>query len=92
MRTFVLPLQALFPIGRAAQGVALEAPAPSLTPLRPQDMRMVALKQEALPASQGLTRLHLEMRLPCPVWGALNVTGPVSGWSLAEEPAEVRHA
>jgi hypothetical protein len=65
---------------------------PSLAPLRPQDMRIVALRQEALPASQGLTRLHLEMGLPCQVWGALNVTGPVSGWSLAEEPAEVRLA
>ena len=65
---------------------------PSLAPLRPQDMRIVALRQEALPASQGLTRLYLEMGLPCPVWGALNVTGPVSGWSLAEEPTEVRHA
>ena len=87
---FGIPSQALFPIGRAAQGLALEAPLPSLAPLRPQDMRIVALKQEARPASQGLTRLHLEMRLPCPVWGALNVTGPVSAWSLAEEPAEVR--
>ena len=84
--------QALFPIGRAAQGVALKAPEPSLAPLRPQDMSIVAIKQEALPASQGLIRLHLEMRLPCAVWGALNVTGPVSGWSLAEEPVEVRLA
>ncbi len=51
---------------------------------------MEMLRAEALPGSKGLTRLHLEMRLPCPVWGAMNVTGPVKAWSLAAEPPEVR--
>lgn len=82
--------QALYPIGKVAQGFALEAPMPDLAALRPQDMRIVALREEPLPGSGGTTRLHLEMRLPSPVWGALNVTGPVAAWSLAEEPPEVR--
>ena len=51
---------------------------------------MEMLRAEALPGSKGLTRLHLEMRLPCPVWGAMNVTGPVKAWSLAAEPPQVR--
>ena len=51
---------------------------------------MEMLRAEAMPGSKGLTRLHLEMRLPCPVWGAVNVTGPVRAWSLAAEPPEVR--
>lgn len=53
-------------------------------------MKITLLKEEALPASQGLTRVHLEIHLPRPAWGALNVTGPVVAWSFAEEPPQVR--
>ena len=53
-------------------------------------MNTTLLRKEALPASQGLTRVHLEIRLPRPAWGALNVTGPVVAWSFAEEPPQVR--
>ncbi len=53
-------------------------------------MDIMLLKREALPASQGLTRVHLEIRLPRPAWGAFNVTGPVVAWSIAEEPPQVR--
>ena len=52
-------------------------------------MEITLLEEEALPASQGLTRVHLEIRLPRPAWGALNVTGPVVAWSFAEEPPQV---
>lgn len=53
-------------------------------------MKITLIEEEALPASQGLTRVHLEIRLPRPAWGALNVTGPVVAWSIAEEPPQVR--
>lgn len=65
---------------------------PELAMLRSGHMHIEMLKAEAMPASHRLTRLHMEMRLPCPVWGALNVTGPVTGWSLADEPPEVSPA
>lgn len=69
--------------------MAFQAPTPDLATFQPEGMRIEMLKAEALPGSKGLTRLHLEMRLPCPVWGAMNVTGPVKAWSLAAEPPEV---
>ena len=53
-------------------------------------MNITLLEEEALPASQGLTRVRLEIRLPRPAWGVLNVTGPVVAWSIAEEPPQVR--
>jgi len=62
---------------------------PDLAMLQAERMHIEILKAEAMSASHGLTRLHMNMRLPCPVWGALNVTGPVTGWSLADEPPEV---
>ena len=82
--------QALYPIGKVTQGVAFEAPMPDLAAFRAEGMRMEILRAVALPGSNGLTRLHMELHLPCPVWGAMNVTGPVKAWSLAAEPPEVR--
>ena len=82
-------MQALYPIGKVVQGVAFEAPAPDLATFRPEGVRVELRSAEAMPGSRGLTRLHLELRLPGPVWGALNVTGPVKAWSLAAEPPEV---
>lgn len=73
-----------------AQGFALEAPAPNLAQWRCEDVNITLLRKEALLASQGLSRVHLEIRLPRPAWGALNVTGPVVAWSFAEEPPQVR--
>ena len=90
-KTFVSCVaQALYPIGKVTQGLAFKAPVPDLAVFQPEGMHMEMLRAEAMPGSRGLTRLHLEMRLPCPVWGAVNVTGPVKAWSLAAEPPEVR--
>ena len=83
-------MQALYPIGKITQGLTFEAPTPDLTTFQSEGMRMDLIRAEAMPGSKGLTRLHLAMRLPCPVWGAVNVTGPVKGWSLAAEPPNVR--
>lgn len=82
--------QVLYPIGKVTQGVSFDAPMPDLATFRPEGMRMEMLRAEGMPGSKGLTRLHFELRLPCPVWGAMNVTGPVKAWSLAAEPSEVR--
>lgn len=41
------------------------------------------LRSEASASGDGRRRLHLRLDTVAPCWGAMNMTGPVAGWSFA---------
>lgn len=82
-------VQALFPVEKMMRGVALPAPPPDSSIYRPGQLNISLTAVEPSPLGGKATRLSLLMQLPSPGWGSLNVTGPVVGWSFAEENPEV---
>ncbi|KAK9905035.1 hypothetical protein WJX75_008341 [Coccomyxa subellipsoidea] len=82
--------QALFPVGKMMRGVALPAPPPDSSIYRPGQLNISLTGVEPSPLGGKATRLSLLMQLPSPGWGSLNVTGPVVGWSFAEENPETQ--
>lgn len=82
-------VQALYPVGNLMRGVALPAPPIDTGLYQPGQMKLSLTGVEAVPSGNA-SRLLLVMKTPWPAWGLLNVTGPVVGWSFAEENPEVR--
>lgn len=73
------------------RSVALPAPPPPAEGgLSRRERLRVRLAYAEGRGGGGLNRLHMVMELPRPGWGVLNVTGPVVGWSFAEEVSGVR--
>ncbi len=70
------------------RGVALPAPPVDASLYRPGQMKVSLTGIEAAPSGNA-SRLLLLMQTPWPAWGLLNVTGPVIGWSFAQENPEV---
>ncbi|CAL8464405.1 g3940 [Coccomyxa elongata] len=79
--------QALYPVGNLMRGVALPAPPVDTSLYRPGQMDVSLTGIEAAPSGNA-SRLLLLMQTPWPAWGLLNVTGPVIGWSFAQENPE----
>lgn len=63
------------------KAVSLPAPKPDKSQFQYKKIAVVLLDQYS---SNGSSRLHLELRLPRPAWGTLNVTGPVTAWSFTD--------
>ncbi len=89
MSAVLLSAQAMYPVGNLLRGVALPAPPVDSSMYRPGQMRISLTGTEPSPSGSDVSRLSLLMQLPWPGWGLLNVTGPVVGWSFAEENPEV---
>ena len=89
MSAVFLSAQAMYPVGNLLRGVALLAPPADSSMYRPGQMRISLTGTEPSPSGSDVSRLSLLMQLPWPGWGLLNVTGPVVGWSFAEENPEV---
>ena len=83
------PVQALYPVGNLMRGVALPAPPVDAGLYQPGQLKVSLTGVETAPSGDG-SRLLLLMRTPWPAWGLLNVTGPIVGWSFAEENPEVQ--
>ena len=74
-----------FPVSEIFSPLTFAAPPPE-----PQDLQILPSIRLASRGSAGEAaeklRLHLEMRLPGPAWGFVNVTGPLLAWSFTDPP------
>ena len=85
-RPHVPDLQAMYPMHDMIRGKVFGAPPadPKLFPTLPT-VRLLTKDAPGACTAGGTDRLHLELRLPRPGVGVLNVTGPLQGWSFTDQ-------
>ena len=86
-------LQAMYPMSDMIRGKIFDAPPPDrhIFPASPY-IQLVSRgsTQSCLPGR--MDRLHLELKLPMPGVGVVNVTGPLHAWSFTDQlPTSFQH-
>lgn len=83
-----------FPVSEIFSPVTFAAPPPDAKDL--QLLPSIRLARRSRPPASGgpeaakKLRLHLEIQLPGPAWGFVNVTGPLLAWSFTDPPPIAR--